>query len=104
MGPWSYNNLVKPFKLENQLSNLHKNKKQETFMNYINKYVKNVYIELMFYFQADILDENKQLISAVDYYFLEDDGGRFKVELTPSISTFEMYIFIFKYVAGNYLN
>jgi hypothetical protein len=24
-------------------------------------------------------DENKQLISAVDYYFLEDDGGRFKV-------------------------
>ena len=30
-------------------------------------------------FQADILDENKQLISAVDYYFLEDDGGRFKV-------------------------
>ncbi|XP_069115944.1 LOW QUALITY PROTEIN: DNA polymerase epsilon catalytic subunit A-like [Argopecten irradians] len=27
---------------------------------------------------ADILDENKRLISAVDYYFLEEDGGRFK--------------------------
>ncbi|KAJ8035463.1 DNA polymerase epsilon catalytic subunit A [Holothuria leucospilota] len=30
---------------------------------------------------ADILDENKKLISAVDYYFLQDDGGRFKVSL-----------------------
>lgn len=29
--------------------------------------------------QADILDENKKLISAVDYYFLQEDGGRFKV-------------------------
>lgn len=25
------------------------------------------------------MDENKQLISAVDYYFLEEDGSRFKV-------------------------
>ncbi|XP_071842243.1 DNA polymerase epsilon catalytic subunit A-like isoform X1 [Apostichopus japonicus] len=30
---------------------------------------------------ADILDENKKLISAVDYYFLQEDGGRFKVSL-----------------------
>lgn len=28
---------------------------------------------------GDILDEDKRLISAVDYYFIEDDGGRFKV-------------------------
>ncbi|XP_041470272.1 DNA polymerase epsilon catalytic subunit A-like isoform X2 [Lytechinus variegatus] len=30
---------------------------------------------------ADILDESKKLISAVDYYFLQDDGSRFKVSL-----------------------
>ena len=30
-------------------------------------------------FQADIMDEDKRLVSAVDYYFIEDDGGRFKV-------------------------
>ena len=29
--------------------------------------------------QADILDENKRLISAVDYYFILEDGSRFKV-------------------------
>ncbi|CAC5377738.1 POLE [Mytilus coruscus] len=38
---------------------------------------------------ADILDENKQLISAVDYYFLEDDGGRFKATLP-----FRPYFFV----------
>ena len=31
------------------------------------------------FLQADILDENKRLISAVDYYFLQEDGSRFKV-------------------------
>nr|CAB3265004.1 DNA polymerase epsilon catalytic subunit A-like [Phallusia mammillata] len=30
---------------------------------------------------ADILDEDKRLISAVDYYFLQDDGNRFKVSM-----------------------
>nr|KAG5708707.1 hypothetical protein BaRGS_034924 [Batillaria attramentaria] len=30
---------------------------------------------------TDILDEDKRLVSAVDYYFLEEDGGRFKVTL-----------------------
>ena len=34
---------------------------------------------LLFFFQTDILDEDKRLVSAVDYYFLEDDGSRFKV-------------------------
>lgn len=29
--------------------------------------------------QTDILDEDKRLVSAVDYYFLEEDGSRFKV-------------------------
>ena len=32
-----------------------------------------------FALQADILDEDKRLISAVDYYFLQEDGYRFKV-------------------------
>ncbi|ESO90687.1 hypothetical protein LOTGIDRAFT_217825 [Lottia gigantea] len=30
---------------------------------------------------TDILDGNKRLISAVDYYFLQEDGGRFKATL-----------------------
>uniref|UniRef100_H2YP33 DNA polymerase epsilon catalytic subunit n=1 Tax=Ciona savignyi TaxID=51511 RepID=H2YP33_CIOSA len=30
---------------------------------------------------ADCLDEDKRLISAVDYYFVQDDGKRFKVSL-----------------------
>ena len=27
------------------------------------------------------MDEDKRLVSAVDYYFIEDDGGRFKATL-----------------------
>lgn len=30
---------------------------------------------------TEILDDDKRLISAVDYYFIEDDGGRFKATL-----------------------
>ncbi|KAH9489963.1 hypothetical protein Btru_036337 [Bulinus truncatus] len=30
---------------------------------------------------TDILDEDKRLVSAVDYYFLQEDGGRFKATL-----------------------
>uniref|UniRef100_A0A4W3JDP1 DNA polymerase epsilon catalytic subunit n=1 Tax=Callorhinchus milii TaxID=7868 RepID=A0A4W3JDP1_CALMI len=30
---------------------------------------------------TDILDEDKRMISAVDYYFIQDDGNRFKVAL-----------------------
>ena len=26
------------------------------------------------------MDEDKRLVSAVDYYFIQDDGGRFKVK------------------------
>jgi len=29
--------------------------------------------------QADVLDDDKRLISALDCYFLQDDGQRFKV-------------------------
>ena len=39
--------------------------------------VLNIYISL----QTDILDENKRMISAVDYYFLQEDGSAFKVFL-----------------------
>ena len=28
------------------------------------------------------MDEDKRLVSAVDYYFIQDDGGRFKVKQT----------------------
>ena len=28
------------------------------------------------------MDEDKRLVSAVDYYFILDDGGRFKVKQT----------------------
>jgi DNA polymerase epsilon subunit 1 len=31
--------------------------------------------------KIEILDEDKRLISAVDYYFIQDDGSRFKVSL-----------------------
>ncbi|XP_039270554.2 DNA polymerase epsilon catalytic subunit A-like [Styela clava] len=31
--------------------------------------------------EADILDEDKKMISAVDFYFLQDDGERFKVSV-----------------------
>lgn len=30
---------------------------------------------------ADVMDEDKRLVSAVDYYFIEEDGGRFKVTM-----------------------
>ena len=39
--------------------------------------------------QADILDENKRLVSAVDFYFVEEDGGRFKATLP-----FQPYFYI----------
>jgi len=32
-----------------------------------------------FALQTDILDEDKRLVSAVDYYFIQEDGARFKV-------------------------
>ena len=31
--------------------------------------------------QADVLDENKRLVSAVDFYFIEEDGQRFKATM-----------------------
>ena len=39
--------------------------------------------------KADILDENKCLISAVDFYFVEEDGSRFKATLP-----FQPYFYI----------
>lgn len=33
----------------------------------------------IFCFQTEILDEDKRMISAVDYYFIQEDGSRFKV-------------------------
>ncbi|GFR70989.1 DNA polymerase epsilon catalytic subunit A-like, partial [Elysia marginata] len=38
---------------------------------------------------TDILDADKRLVSAVDYYFLQEDGGRFKATLT-----FKPYFFV----------
>ena len=39
--------------------------------------------------QADILDENKRLVSAVDFYFIEEDGQRFKATMP-----FQPYFYI----------
>jgi DNA polymerase epsilon subunit 1 len=43
----------------------------------------------VFSHQADILDENQRLVSAVDFYFIEEDGKRFKATLP-----FEPYFYI----------
>ena len=29
--------------------------------------------------QTEIIDDDKKLVSAVDLYFIQDDGGRFRV-------------------------
>lgn len=34
---------------------------------------------IMHFTQTEILDEDKRLRSAVDYYFIQEDGSRFKV-------------------------
>ena len=34
---------------------------------------------LHFSLQADVLDEDKRLVSAVDFYFIDEDGSHFKV-------------------------
>ncbi|KAJ8897708.1 hypothetical protein PR048_003058 [Dryococelus australis] len=36
---------------------------------------------LLYCFQTEILDEDKRLISAVDYYFIQEDDTRFKVSM-----------------------
>lgn len=36
----------------------------------------------VFHLQTEILDEDKRMISAVDYYFIQEDGSRFKVSVT----------------------
>ena len=40
-------------------------------------------------FQADVLDETKRLVSAVDFYFIQDDGQRFKATIP-----FQPYFYI----------
>lgn len=35
----------------------------------------------MLFFQTEILDDDKRLISAVDYYFIQEDASRFKITL-----------------------
>jgi len=37
--------------------------------------------KFLFYIQAEIFDATQQLISAVDYYFIQEDGSRFKASL-----------------------
>lgn len=31
------------------------------------------------FLQTEILDDDKRMVSAVDYYFIQEDGSRFKV-------------------------
>lgn len=39
------------------------------------------YTALLTFLQAEILDEDKRLVAAMDYYFIEMDGTRFKISL-----------------------
>lgn len=67
-------------------------------------------IETNFYtFQTEVLNDDKRLVSAVDYYFIEEYGQRFKVSLvyrpyffilTRKGCTKEVSIFLAKKYAG----
>ena len=59
-------------------------------------------------FQADIMDEDKRLVSAVDYYFIQDDGGRFKVKYYHSLKSqlsfsFKSHLLIVNMIVDNTL-
>lgn len=49
------------------------------FTNNLANIVKVLNITLCISFQTEILDDDKRMISAVDYYFIQEDGNRFKV-------------------------
>lgn len=51
---------------------------------------KELYIHPRFFLQTEIINDEKRLVSAVDYYFIQEDGFRFKVRL----------IFLFSRVSG----
>lgn len=38
-------------------------------------------VDSSFFFQTEIFDASQQLISAVDYFFVQEDGSRFKASL-----------------------
>lgn len=38
-------------------------------------------INFVTFSQTEIIDDDKKLVSAVDLYFIQDDGGRFRVSL-----------------------
>ena len=40
--------------------------------------------------QTEVIDDDKKLISAVDLYFIQDDGGRFRVS---SVYSSVYYVF-----------
>lgn len=46
-------------------------------------------IHVFFIFQTEILDEDKRLIAALDCYFLEENGKRFKVSVP-----FKPYLYV----------
>jgi len=50
------------------------NRVNEQFGREITGYMMNIH-------SAEMLDENKRLIACIDLYFVEDDGGRFKVSV-----------------------
>jgi DNA polymerase epsilon subunit 1 len=63
--------------------------------------------------QTEILDEDKRLVSAVDYYFIQEDGSRFKVSmpfqpyfliLTKKDTTQEVSVFLSKKFSGTLLS
>ena len=58
------------------------NRINEQFGREVTGYLMNIH-------SAEMLDENKRLIACIDLYFVEDDGGRFKVSVP-----FQPYFYI----------
>ena len=58
-------------------------------LNVLLWYFTEFYVYIITHTQADVLDENKCLVSAVDFYFIQEDGNRFKATMP-----FEPYFYI----------
>ena len=51
--------------------------------------------------KADIYNEDQRLVSAVDYYFIQEDGGRFKVCLCDAVKLFQWYVYFGSILTGH---
>lgn len=51
------------------------------FSKFLHWSLEHLYAINLFSLQSEIFDSTQQLISAVDYYFVQEDGSRFKASL-----------------------